>query len=89
MQTWELKRRWRARGWPVETGLPGKQGDGSKKQDRKVARAGSAARERAHLVKGVSTLGDDMRLLSGEPEGRAQGLETDGALLLLVRGVVA
>ena len=41
-----------------------------------------------HLVKGMSALGDDVRLLARKPEGGAQGLEADGALLLLVGGIV-
>lgn len=40
-------------------------------------------------MKGMSTLWDDVRLLAGKSEGGAEGLKADGALLLLVRGVVA
>ena len=41
-----------------------------------------------HLVKGMSALGDDVRLLARKPEGGAQGLEADGTLVLIVVGVL-
>lgn len=42
-----------------------------------------------HLMKGVTALGDDVGLLSGQPEAGAQRLQADGALILVVGGVVA
>ena len=43
----------------------------------------------AHLVQGVPAFWHDMGLLSGQPEAEAEGLEADGALVLVVGGVVA
>ena len=39
-------------------------------------------------MQGVTALGDDMWLLAREPEGERQGLEADGALILIVVGVL-
>lgn len=48
------------------------------------ARPTSASARCAHLVQGMATLGDNVRLLAWESKAKAERFEADGALVLLV-----
>ena len=44
---------------------------------------------KTHLVEGMATLGDDMRLLSGQTKAEGERFEADGAVFLIFGRVVA